>query len=643
MADVARAWMQRVALALALCGLLAWLPAWDALARLEHDLLAAYGAGPPPAVGVLVVGIDEPSLAQLALAPPLPRALHARLIGSLRQGGAAALGMDLLFTQPAPDARDDAALAQALAGPLPVVLAAAEVPVPSSQVQDYRQRLAPVFAGARQGLVQIDADEDGVVRRAPAAPQALWRAVADAAGRPYTAPPPGALLRPYAPEQPLPYAHYTQALDAARQLPPGALRGRLVLLGQHTPVGGQDQHATALRLLGTGTQSGVFLHATALINALAGDWVRPVAPWVPWAQAALAVALAAWGLRHWHGGRALAVSAALGALAVAASAGSHLAGWWWPALPTLAALALHLNVGAAQAYWRERARRERLRRDFGRYVPRAVADALARADVAPSTRGERRELSLLFADLAGFTRASEHMPPEAVAQALNRYFSAMARTVHAHGGTLDKFIGDAVMAFWNAPLPQPGHAAQALACAQAMQQAMAGLHQAWQGTPFAATHLRIGLHSGVAAVGHLGSAERFTYTAVGDAVNTAARLEGANKAFGTRVLLSGALHARVPAATCLWLDSVVLAGRGAGLDVFTPCADTAAVQAAMALRTRVQAGDWAGALACWAALPQHVEAVGAGWAAHRLCLGKRLRALAAQGAPPAAFPRPLGK
>jgi adenylate cyclase len=235
------------------------------------------------------------------------------------------------------------------------------------------------------------------------------------------------------------------------------------------------------------------------------------------------------------------------------------------------------------------------------------------------------------------------MPPEAVAQALNRYFSAMARTVHAHGGTLDKFIGDAVMAFWNAPLPQPGHAAQALACAQAMQQAMAGLHQAWQGTPFAATHLRIGLHSGVAAVGHLGSAERFTYTAVGDAVNTAARLEGANKAFGTRVLLSGALHARVPAATCLWLDSVVLAGRGAGLDVFTPCADTAAVQAAMALRTRVQAGDWAGALACWAALPQHVEAVGAGWAAHRLCLGKRLRALAAQGAPPAAFPRPLGK
>ena len=114
MADAARAWMQRLALALALCGLLAWLPAWDALVRLEHDLLAAYGAGPPPAVGVLVVGIDEPSLAQLALAPPLPRALHARLIDSLHQGGAAALGMDLLFTQPAPDARDDAALAQAL-------------------------------------------------------------------------------------------------------------------------------------------------------------------------------------------------------------------------------------------------------------------------------------------------------------------------------------------------------------------------------------------------------------------------------------------------------------------------------------------------------------------------------------------------
>ncbi|HPT26733.1 MAG TPA: molybdopterin-binding protein, partial [Bryobacteraceae bacterium] len=133
----------------------------------------------------------------------------------------------------------------------------------------------------------------------------------------------------------------------------------------------------------------------------------------------------------------------------------------------------------------------------------------------------------------GLGPTEDDVTREAVAQALNAYFSRMTHTVHQHGGTLDKFIGDAVMAFWNAPLPNPRHADRALACALAMQADMVDLRALWRGTPFAQVQLRIGLHTGEAAVGHLGSRERFTYTAVGDAVNTAARLEGANKAFGT--------------------------------------------------------------------------------------------------------------
>ena len=302
-------------------------------------------------------------------------------------------------------------------------------------------------------------------------------------------------------------------------------------------------------------------------------------------------------------------------------------------MPTLAGLALHFNVGAADCYWRERRRREHLRNEFARYVPPAVVDALAAAGTEPTLRGERRVLTLLFSDLAGFTAASEHLPPEAVAEALNAYFSRMTHTVHQHGGTLDKFIGDAVMAFWNAPLPEPVHAVRALACAQAMQLDMVALRTHWQGTPFGDVRLRIGLHTGEAAVGHLGSHERFTYTAVGDAVNTAARLEGANKAFGTGILLSEATRNALPAHSpesehLLWLDAVVLAGRTTGIDVYTVCDDVALAQISQALHCHLKAGAWGLALQSCAAWQAHARLQAPQWLAHIEQLHSRVQALA---------------
>ncbi|MEO7546897.1 MAG: adenylate/guanylate cyclase domain-containing protein, partial [Ramlibacter sp.] len=254
--------------------------------------------------------------------------------------------------------------------------------------------------------------------------------------------------------------------------------------------------------------------------------------------------------------------------------------------------------------WRERRRRERLREHFGHYVPPAVVDALTASGAQPAVSGERRVLTLLFSDLAGFTAASEQLPPEAVAGALNAYFTRMTESVHAQGGTLDKFIGDAVMAFWNAPVAAADHAQRALACARAMQAEMAQLRRDWAGTPFAEVHMRIGLHTGEAAVGHLGSLGRFTYTAVGDAVNTAARLEGANKAFGTAILLSEATRAVLPQGgqtpPLVWLDGVVLAGRSGGLDVYTPCDDSQLAAVSIVLRDCLRLGDWPAARAACA-------------------------------------------
>ena len=172
--DAWRPWALRVLLALGLLALLPALPVWTPLQRLEHDLLASWTAAPPPDVGVLVVGLDEPSLAALNLTPPLPRRLHAQLVQALSAAGASALGIDMLFAAPQSPA-DDAALAATLKGRMPVVLAAADVAVNTSQVAQYRQTVPSVFPMARQGSVAVQPDDDGVLRLAPARSDALWQ------------------------------------------------------------------------------------------------------------------------------------------------------------------------------------------------------------------------------------------------------------------------------------------------------------------------------------------------------------------------------------------------------------------------------------------------------------------------------------
>lgn len=233
--DAWRPWALRIVGSLLLLALFWLSPLWTSMSRLEHDLLSSLSAPARPDVGVLLVGIDEPSLAALHLAQT---------------------------------AEDDGALEQAMQGRMPVVLASTDVVVRNSQVAHYQQRGLSVFPSARHGAVGMPVDDDGVVRAAPGRDDALWRVLAQAAGRQIVPPPPGALLRHYAHEVPLPYAHYTQALDPLHALPPGALRGKLVLLAQNTPVGGEDQFVTPLHALGGGAQSGGMLHTTALLNGL---------------------------------------------------------------------------------------------------------------------------------------------------------------------------------------------------------------------------------------------------------------------------------------------------------------------------------------------------------------------------------------
>ncbi len=174
---------------------------------------------------------------------------------------------------------------------------------------------------------------------------------------------------------------------------------------------------------------------------------------------------------------------------------------------------------------------------FSRYLAPSVIDALKQDPRLLDLGGSTREITVLFSDVAGFTGLSEALTPAQVVELLNRYLTTHCEAVFAEGGVVDKFIGDAVMAFYGDPIPQEDHALRACRTALAVQAALPALEPVWRGMGLREFKVRIGLNSGRAVVGNMGSTQRFDYTAMGDTVNLASRLEGANKAFGTRILL----------------------------------------------------------------------------------------------------------
>jgi adenylate cyclase len=185
------------------------------------------------------------------------------------------------------------------------------------------------------------------------------------------------------------------------------------------------------------------------------------------------------------------------------------------------------------------------------------------------------EGTVLFADLAGFTSLSETMPPADLIRLLNEYFSPLTEIILAHRGTLDKYIGDAIMAVWGAPLPLPDHAGLACQAALQMQAAMQILQKGWLTRGLPPLSARLGLHSGPLIAGNVGSQERFNYTVLGDTVNLASRLEGVNKLYGTDILLSESVY-RLGARGFLVreLDTIRVQGRVQPVTIYELLAGT---------------------------------------------------------------------
>jgi class 3 adenylate cyclase len=283
---------------------------------------------------------------------------------------------------------------------------------------------------------------------------------------------------------------------------------------------------------------GVYVHAAAVNDLLRRDVLREIPPPLQFAAA---------------GGLALITAALLaifpiltGTLAalvplvlwIVAATLAFAAGWVLPLLPgALAAAGTGISVIGYRVAVTDRDKR-RLHRIFGLYLAPAVVDELAAGDTMPALGGERREMTFVFTDVADFTTLSERLDPATLGHTINAYLERVCDVIMAHGGLVNEFLGDGVLAFFGAPLAQPDHAAQAVACALELQTVTEAFRreQVAAGIPFGRT--RIGLHTGPAVVGNFGSEKRLKYTALGDTVNTASRIEGLNKYFGTTLAAS---------------------------------------------------------------------------------------------------------
>lgn len=366
------------------------------------------------------------------------------------------------------------------------------------------------------------------------------------------------------------YVSAADLLDA--RIPAGTLADKLVLVGSTAP-GVFDLRSTPV----SEVYPGVEVHANLLAGLLDGR--GPVQP--DWARgfelvqllAAMAVLALALPRLSAPGGIAatLGLALALVALNLWAYRTQQLV------LPLASALLLVTLVYAVHTGWGyvvEGRTRRSLARLFGTYVPPELVEQMARDPQRYTMQAENRELSIMFCDMCNFTRVSESLPPEELRALINRFFSAMTQAIRAQRGTLDKYIGDAIMAFWGAPVADADHAGNAVRAALAMSGRLGDLNAALRARGLPEIGVGIGINSGLVCVGDMGSDIRRSYTVMGDAVNLASRIEALTRHYGVDILV-GEATAEAAGARCTFveIDRVRVKGKEAAVTLFTPVPD----------------------------------------------------------------------
>jgi adenylate cyclase len=365
---------------------------------------------------------------------------------------------------------------------------------------------------------------------------------------------------------------YVSAADlVAARVSAGSLAGTLVLVGTTAPALADLRPTPVASVF-----PGVEVHASLLAGMLDGRL-----PWQPhwslaWELALLAAVALLLGLTLPRLSATAALALALGVLVALLALGFGLYATRLWVLPLATPVAFAAAASALLVAWgwvAEGRVRRSLTRLFGSYVPPEIVAEMARDPARYDMRAENRVMTVMFCDLRGFTTISEQLEPHALREVINTFFSRMTGLIRAHHGTLDKYIGDCIMAFWGAPLPDADHAARAVRTAQAMAAAMDELNAELRARGLPEIALGIGLNTGLMCVGDMGSDIRRAYTVMGDAVNLASRIEGLTRQYGVAILAGQATReAAAGAADLRWreVDRVKVKGREAPVTVFTP-------------------------------------------------------------------------
>lgn len=539
------------------------------LARLERDafdaqMQALRDRWPRPLAGdVVLVGIDEGSEEVFTEPLALWHRHFARLLGALGEAGPRAVGVDIV---PPERSYDDIVPGSDLA----LFRAIRDLRQKSTVVfaltvdrEGRAARMHPTFARVigedGLGVDQQLQDPDSVSRRFSEAELGRTHAARTLAGQVLRGAglPVGAGYIDYSVGERVEYIPMQDVIawrekgdtERLRQ----AFAGRLVLVGYvmkradrwELPVQLIDIDPEKTHGRGRSSQPGVITHLQVLRSHLASGLLQPMREEWRWA-----LCLVAAGLVFFHFRLATALAVALALTAAVFGAGLYAIRAHQALLP-VASLAFTIWAGfitrAIVDGIENTVERGRLRRTFAGQVSPAVMNEMLAGSLSPGVSGQLADVCILFSDIRDFTTLSERMPPVVVTTVLQRYFDRMVHAVHRHEGTVDKFIGDGMMVLFGAPRRSADPCGDAVKCALAMMSALDDLNAEFEAEHLPTLTIGIGINFGSVTVGNIGSSERHNYSAIGDAVNVAARLEGLTKELGRKILITEAVVSRIGA------------------------------------------------------------------------------------------------
>lgn len=561
---------------------------------------------------IIMVVFNEDTLRLTGRRSPLDRAMLANALVQLDKMKPKAIGIDILIDQPTPE--DQILIDGFRTMKTPTYLGlATNKSNPAFMtydqeifLRDFQKKTAP--GNVHFTSIRLEADQDGVMRSWPAQLADLPPLMANSLtqGYPEYRAHRGSIRyrlpinkeRNVFDKLPVELIANPDLLEALRP----QIEGRYVLIGGDIPDVDQfTTPASRMKDPKTGrvgeTTIGLEIHATLLGQMLDRFMFKLIPQWGLWLIAigvVLLGALTAMGnLRLWK----LALLLIVQAGAVVAlpffwqfhgidTQGLPVFGWLLGWIFSFSAVGTAARgIGSEQRNFAQSA--------LGKYLPGDIAKDIMKNPERLQLHGEKREIYALFSDLEGFTKLSHQIEPEMVAFLLNKYLDVLSETVLQHGGTIDKFVGDAIVAFWGAPISRPDDCERAVRCAVAMYEAGEQFRrEAPEGVPPIGV-TRVGVHFGEAIVGNFGGEGRIQYTALGDSMNTASRLEGANKYLKTKTLVSDTVVERSTLKTFRPVGRITVSGRSTPMEVFEPVLDYSetAVQQFTDIFRRFDTGD----------------------------------------------------